>query len=104
MITKVSEGTWEVGVSTINNLSDKEHIVIACKENTSKIIASTGLAGAEDELESIANAQLMAASKDMYRIIELMLERLANLDGDYPIELEGPRKQLEEALKKAEGK
>jgi len=71
---------WEVGISTFN---DQKHISVVQTNDASKIVALCGFAGAEDELESVANALMIsklanrAASTDTG--IEVTTEKMLSL-------------------------
>jgi hypothetical protein len=54
-----TKGKWEAGTTVIDNLG--KHIAVALVDNPHKIIALTGFVGADDEIESIANAELICA-------------------------------------------
>lgn len=113
-----TKGEWEVGVSDIIGTgNDREHIVVGLKENLHKIIAATGFAGADDESESIANANLISAAPDMYQalkeISDLRFTRTAYTQNGQSMDdcavismdaLEKVIKLLKNVLAKAEGK
>ena len=118
----ITKGEWVVGQGTIKGL-DGEHIGVALKENTKKIIASTGFVGASDEVESLANATLIAAAPDMYekllklkKWLQMLLAdakehlktcRFESLNKAYRSDIknfEATIADIDKALNKAEGK
>ncbi len=54
--------------------------------------------------EALANAHLIAGAPEMYEALKLLVERMGEIQYQYPITLELPRVHAERALLKAEGK
>ena len=62
----------------------------------------TDIPGATDNTE--ANAHLISAAPDMYEALKLLVERMGEIQNQYPITLELPRVWAEKALAKADGR
>ncbi len=96
-----TKGEWKQVFSTVTNIpNDAEHIVVAANSDPKKLVALTGLSGAKDEEESLANAHLIAAAPDMYLAIQHFLNH--NDDGGQPCAI--CLKRFNKAIAKAEGK
>jgi hypothetical protein len=103
---KYTEGKWEVGIAVIPALGTFQHVVVAIP-SMYKVVASTGMAGADDESESIANAQLIAAAPEMYEA----LKQIAKGEGRYSQDplthasntIDDMKELAKAALAKAEG-
>jgi len=76
---------WLSGVAAIPALTgDQLHIAIVQANNTSRIIAILGLAGAPDEAESIANSHLVAAAPELLATLETMTIHLKDICSSEP--------------------
>jgi hypothetical protein len=65
--TRFTPGPWDAGVSEILG---KRRFTVAPEYNHGIAVSICGDCGAEDEEESIANANLIAAAPDMYEALE----------------------------------
>ncbi|OLP04631.1 hypothetical protein [Rhodoferax antarcticus] len=98
----VSPGPWQIDVGYIDGC---DHIAVCCNPNNSEIVAVLGRVGAVDEAVSLANANLICASKDLLRAAKIALQ----LVKDHWPEEHGQRDvgvawgSLEDVIKKAEG-
>ena len=66
-LKNVSAGDFIVGVSTID---DVDLISVVVRGDEEKVVAITGLAGRDDEAESIANAILFSLAKTMFEALQ----------------------------------
>ena len=73
-----TKGEWETGIAVVESLSDKPQHCVGCKDNEHKIIALTGMVGAGDEQESIANARLIAAAPNMFELLKITINTIFN--------------------------
>jgi len=94
-ISQPTEGDWQPVIVYGLELPNSNYIAV--NNGTSKVIAVCGGAGAADEQESIANAYLIAASKDMLVALEGLLAETDELN--YPARVAA----AEAAIKKARG-
>lgn len=97
-----TKGEWETGVAVIEALSDEKQHCVGLKSDIHNIVACTGIVGAKDEQESIANAQLIAAAPDMYEVLKMAIVEIFNapmFPNKYLV-----IKQMEVAIAKAEGR
>ena len=74
-MNKHTPGPWTAGTSLI----DGKEMFTACESrDTRRVMAITGTCGRPDEIESIANTRLIAASPDLLSLhkkhMELMME------------------------------
>ena len=72
----ITPGPWYFGIGQV---AGREHICVAQAANARNIIATTGYWPAEDEAESTANAQLIAAAPELLAALRALLaEQLDN--------------------------
>lgn len=102
-MSQITKGKWKPVVTMVPLINpNATHIGVSVG---STVVAICGEAGAEDEAESIANANLIAAAKDLYEAAEdaeFALDKLVRLFNRCPEDAQALRK-LQAAIKKARG-
>lgn len=88
-IPQITPGEWTAGVGKFKG----EDMFLVGLLGTSKLIAVCGKTGAQDEPESIANAYLIAAAKEMLELLQESVDGIST----------GWNKRRDAALKKAAG-
>ena len=75
----ITPGPWHFGIGQV---AGREHVCVAQTANQSNVIAITGYWPADDEAESTANAQLIAAAPELLAALRALLaEGLDNTPG-----------------------
>ena len=107
---KITKGTWKVGVANVLISEGSKQISVGIENSGGDLctlIALTGMAGAEDEPESIANAQLIAAAPEMYEALKAIFQHVESDNikriGSQCTLCHTYRTMARKALKKAEG-
>jgi hypothetical protein len=94
-----TRGPWIVGTNIVKGSPDRRiHICVVRAEQPNKIIALTGIEGAPDEAESIANAALIAIAPDMLEALIAIQETL--MTSKQPIDLEAMNTMISEVFAK----
>ena len=100
--TMFTPGPWVAGVSAVIGAA---RFSVVPEFNNGRVVSICGDCGAEDEEESIANANLIAAAPDMYEALEMAILEYGKPGGPWNV----PSKpgswidKAKTALKKARG-
>ena len=93
-IFHTTPGPYIVGTTKAYNI---EFISVVTSARTSKAVALTGVAGAADESESIANAALFAIAPDM---LDALIAISETINADVPLDVESINAMISDVFAK----